>query len=216
MFDGAGNELPGGSAENNRYMYTGREWDADLALYHYRARMYDPYSGRFCSRDPIGYEDGQNLYRAYFVPSKVDPFGLDDKPAEPEPVTLPKCPDGCSGWCIAGRTGLKVVSCEVTKLELISGGLLCNLVTKGLICPKLKEIINKNNEKAEKEEWEAWQSSFCSDGCECDPKSGTWQEERDTVVLKDNEIRDSGCVFKVSGKVKLKGRYRISSCKKKE
>jgi len=42
VFDGAGNELPGGSAENNRFMYTGREWDADLALYYYRARMYDP------------------------------------------------------------------------------------------------------------------------------------------------------------------------------
>ena len=30
------------SVENNRYTYTGREWDEGLALYHYRARMYDP------------------------------------------------------------------------------------------------------------------------------------------------------------------------------
>jgi len=42
------------SAKNNRYMYTGREWDEDLGLYYFRARMYDPYSGRFCSRDPTG------------------------------------------------------------------------------------------------------------------------------------------------------------------
>jgi hypothetical protein len=28
-----------------------------------------------CSRDPIGYEDGENLYRAYFVPNSVDPEG---------------------------------------------------------------------------------------------------------------------------------------------
>jgi RHS repeat-associated protein len=50
------------SADNNRYLYTGREWDETLSLYHYRARMYDATSGRFLSRDPIGYEDGPSLY----------------------------------------------------------------------------------------------------------------------------------------------------------
>jgi len=78
VFDGAGNELPGGSAENNRYMYTGREWDSDLALYHYRTRPYDPYTGRFPCRDPIGYVDGWNQYQ--YVGSQpltgLDPLGL--------------------------------------------------------------------------------------------------------------------------------------------
>ncbi len=44
------------SAENNRYTYTGRAFDSKLGLYHYRARMYDSVAGRFCSRDPIGFE----------------------------------------------------------------------------------------------------------------------------------------------------------------
>ncbi len=38
---------------DNRYTYTGREWDEELELYHYRARMYDPLTGRFLGRDPI-------------------------------------------------------------------------------------------------------------------------------------------------------------------
>jgi RHS repeat-associated protein len=42
------------TAIGNRYTYTGREWDETLALYHYRARMYDSVGGRFVSRDPIG------------------------------------------------------------------------------------------------------------------------------------------------------------------
>jgi hypothetical protein len=35
-----------------------------------------PKSGRFLGRDPIGYEDGASLYRAYFVAIGVDPLGL--------------------------------------------------------------------------------------------------------------------------------------------
>ena len=40
-----------------------------------RARYYHAELGRFISRDPIGYVDGMNLYRAYFVPSGFDPSG---------------------------------------------------------------------------------------------------------------------------------------------
>ncbi|MDP1561714.1 MAG: RHS repeat-associated core domain-containing protein [Pirellulaceae bacterium] len=60
----------------NRYTYTGREYDADLNLYHFRARWYDPATGGFISRDPLGYVDGMSLYRGYFALSGVDPDGL--------------------------------------------------------------------------------------------------------------------------------------------
>ena len=77
IFDGNGAVLTS-SVENNHYTYTGREWDRDIKLYHFRARMYDAISGRFCSRDPIGYWDGLNQYE--FVRSnpirEIDPFGL--------------------------------------------------------------------------------------------------------------------------------------------
>jgi RHS repeat-associated protein len=67
------------TAIGNRYTYTGREFDETLALYHYRARMYDPVGGRFVSRDPIGYEDGENLHQ--FVRSqpsrRIDHEGTD-------------------------------------------------------------------------------------------------------------------------------------------
>ena len=76
IFDGNGTARTA-TAEANRYTYTGREWDDEPRLFHYRARMYDSIAGRFCSRDPIGYWDGQNLYRAYFAPNFTDPNGLE-------------------------------------------------------------------------------------------------------------------------------------------
>jgi len=59
----------------NRYTYTGREWDAELRLYHFRARWYDPATDGFVSRDPLRYVDGMSLYRGYFVPYGTDPSG---------------------------------------------------------------------------------------------------------------------------------------------
>ena len=79
------------SSEGNRYLYTGREWDEELSLYHYRARMYDSRSGRFVSRDPIGYLDGHSLYRAYFGLDELDPSGLSK-----EKDSLANCFADCS------------------------------------------------------------------------------------------------------------------------
>jgi RHS repeat-associated protein len=66
------------SAINNRYTYTGREWDASLGLHHFRARWMSPSAGRFLGRDPIGFEGSEwDLYE--FVDGKVldslDPMG---------------------------------------------------------------------------------------------------------------------------------------------
>jgi len=66
---------------SNPYRYVGRlgySYDVDLANYHVRARRYDPPSGRWWSRDPIGFGGGdENLYRYVFnsPTSFTDPFG---------------------------------------------------------------------------------------------------------------------------------------------
>ena len=47
-----------------RFRYTGREFDALTGLYHYRARAYDPQTGRFLQEDPIWFEAlDLNVYR---------------------------------------------------------------------------------------------------------------------------------------------------------
>jgi len=63
----------------DRFGFTGREHDAETGLYHYRARMYDPETGRFTEQDPIGFDAGDaNLYRyvGNGPANAVDPSGL--------------------------------------------------------------------------------------------------------------------------------------------
>ncbi|MYE88628.1 hypothetical protein F4X33_06500 [Candidatus Poribacteria bacterium] len=64
-----------GTSDNTR-KFTGKEFDADSNLYHYAARYYDPYIGRFTQRDPAG--DGVNwyVYTANNPVSFIDPTGL--------------------------------------------------------------------------------------------------------------------------------------------
>ncbi|MCK5612960.1 RHS repeat protein [Candidatus Pacearchaeota archaeon] len=62
---------------NNPYYFTGRRYDSEAGLYYYRARYYDPNIGRFLQTDPIGYDDGLNMYRYCFNNplDLVDPDG---------------------------------------------------------------------------------------------------------------------------------------------
>jgi RHS repeat-associated protein len=54
--------LPLTSSPLAYFTFTGREWDSESGLYHYRARTYSPTLGRFLSRDSLEYVDGMNLY----------------------------------------------------------------------------------------------------------------------------------------------------------
>ena len=70
--------LAASGSNSNPYTYTGRESDG-LGLYYYRARFYNPATGRFLNEDPLGFAgSGTNLY-AYAAGNPInfnDPFGL--------------------------------------------------------------------------------------------------------------------------------------------
>lgn len=66
------------SAAGNRFVFHGRDFDADAGLVYFRNRWLDPGSGRFIGRDPLGFVDGPSPY-GFALNNPVgasDPLGL--------------------------------------------------------------------------------------------------------------------------------------------
>jgi RHS repeat-associated protein len=107
ILDGSGSQISNSSI-NNRYSYTGREWDATVGLHHFRARWMSPKTGRFLTRDPMRYYPGMSLYKAYFVPESVDPYGLHDPIFDPFRDKIKKEIARLKGMstCLLDETGL--------------------------------------------------------------------------------------------------------------
>jgi len=66
------------SAFGNRFLFTGREWDAETGLYHYRARAYAAEVGRFLAGDPVrflGKDSNLNRYVQNAALGWRDPSG---------------------------------------------------------------------------------------------------------------------------------------------
>lgn len=81
-YDAFGNLVSSTGSTPNAYLYSGERYDADLGLYHLRARHYNPRQGRFTSMDPFaGYAGSpQTLHKYTYVHADpvnfIDPSGL--------------------------------------------------------------------------------------------------------------------------------------------
>ncbi|KVF22137.1 hypothetical protein WJ07_17875 [Burkholderia vietnamiensis] len=61
----------------NPLRFAGQYFDHETGLHYNRHRYYDPVSGRFVSKDPIGLAGGINVYQYAANPVEwIDPFGL--------------------------------------------------------------------------------------------------------------------------------------------
>ncbi|WP_316156539.1 RHS repeat-associated core domain-containing protein [Cupriavidus sp. BIC8F] len=78
----------------NPLRFQGQYYDHENGLHYNRHRYYDPVSGRFVSKDPIGLTGGLNIYTYGNNPvGWVDPFGLTGNPV----LALP-APSGSNPW----------------------------------------------------------------------------------------------------------------------
>ncbi len=101
VYDSFGKLTASTGTVTNPFQYTAREFDSETGLYHYRARYYDPMSGRFLSEDPIGMAGGMNVYR--YVDSNpingTDPSGLWSPEAHDAMIQHALGPCGiCQDW----------------------------------------------------------------------------------------------------------------------
>jgi RHS repeat-associated protein len=102
------------------FIFTSRRYDPEKQTDQFRNREYDPVTGRFPSKDPIGYADGMNPYRAYFVPASVDPFGLDDPRMHMGPQELCDYNNRMTPWYLDVDQRKRVL--EEIRSQLPAGG----------------------------------------------------------------------------------------------
>ncbi len=90
-YDSFGNLSASTGSIANPYRYTARELDPETSLYYYRARYYDPSSGRFLSQDPLQFGGSTPNFYEYVRNGPTnfsDPLGLQE-PAPSLPPTSP-------------------------------------------------------------------------------------------------------------------------------
>jgi len=84
-----------GSPEDFTYRFSTKPQDYETGLFYYGYRYYDPVTGRWPSRDPIGENGGENLYA--FVENAgvnmIDIFGLEGWMPHPGTGLAPQPPD---------------------------------------------------------------------------------------------------------------------------
>ena len=115
-YDSFGKQTSSSGSLTNPFQYTAREFDGETGLYFYRARYFDPSSGRFSNEDPIGFRAGTNFYSyaANSPTNTTDPLGrytVDKRIQVRQAIDIDfACPPTNGGAC---TTGLKAsVQCD--------------------------------------------------------------------------------------------------------
>lgn len=112
------------SAFGNVYRFAGRRFDDQAGLYYNRNRYYEPRSGRFLSRDPLGFwEDEANLGNAYTyggnnAVNRTDSLGLQSAKPKPKAPSKP----GRSTWMTSkalDKVVDKVVATGVAIIKIV-------------------------------------------------------------------------------------------------
>jgi RHS repeat-associated protein len=115
QYDSFGKQTASTGSLTNPFQYTARESDTETGLYYYRARYYDPNSGKFLNEDPNdqgSQYDNPNLYE--YVENNpanwIDPLGLYTLDPHQKIPPLPPSPEIDKLLkCIESKTGLNLV-----------------------------------------------------------------------------------------------------------
>jgi len=107
-YDSFGKQTSSSGSLTNPFQYTARESDTETGLYYYRARYYDPSSGRFWSEDPLRFFSGETNFYTYVEGNPInllDPHGLVCYCTYSQSTGHLKCVDAETGDVVADTTG---------------------------------------------------------------------------------------------------------------
>ena len=77
-YDAFGKVIAGTGTTPNVYLYNGERFDADLGLYHLRARSYEPDRGRFTTMDPHPGQINEPVSLHKYLYANADPINFRD------------------------------------------------------------------------------------------------------------------------------------------
>jgi RHS repeat-associated protein len=140
--DSFGNQTASSGSLTNPFQYTGREFDSETSLYYYRARYYDAQDGRFLSEDPMGPNEGPNLYT----------YVSDNPLTNADPSGRFKIDKSCKGRCQSFGGGAPYVPGKAPTTQSLEeviqqqADFACKNLQR-IADPKLRSCIQKSCDK---------------------------------------------------------------------